>query len=246
MALDVAGLRTPRRGRLPWLADVQRPRRLVAQLLPRRRSRGRQARHQRVRLRRHRRVAPLADHRRRGRRRASCGRSCERAIDWVLQLQTPAGEVIWARERRRHPVVVRAADRLVVDRPLARVRGRPRRAASARTGPTGSCRLVNLSEVIRTHPDAFADKHRWAMDWYYPVLTGVLTGRRRPAAARRPVGTTFVMRRPGRALRLRRAVGDGGRDGRVRPRPPGRGRQRDRRPTCCAGPGPTAAPTAPT
>ena len=25
-------------------------------------------------------------------------------------------------------------------------------------------------------PDAFAPKHRWAMDWYYPVLAGVLGG----------------------------------------------------------------------
>jgi len=25
-------------------------------------------------------------------------------------------------------------------------------------------------------PDAFAPKHRWAMDWYYPVLTGVVGG----------------------------------------------------------------------
>ena len=35
--------------------------------------------------------------------------------------------------------------------------------------------------VIRLHvagdlPDAFAPKHRWAMDWYYPVLTGVVRG----------------------------------------------------------------------
>jgi hypothetical protein len=25
-------------------------------------------------------------------------------------------------------------------------------------------------------PEAFADKSRWAMDWYYPVLAGVLAG----------------------------------------------------------------------
>jgi len=25
-------------------------------------------------------------------------------------------------------------------------------------------------------PDAFAPKHRWAMDWYYPVLAGVVRG----------------------------------------------------------------------
>ena len=30
----------------------------------------------------------------------------------------------------------------------------------------------------RTCRDAFAPKHRWAMDWYYPVLAGVVTGDR--------------------------------------------------------------------
>ncbi|MFY9615858.1 MAG: prenyltransferase [Candidatus Dormiibacterota bacterium] len=30
--------------------------------------------------------------------------------------------------------------------------------------------------AIRHQPGAFVDKHRWAMDWYYPILTGVLRG----------------------------------------------------------------------
>jgi hypothetical protein len=30
--------------------------------------------------------------------------------------------------------------------------------------------------AVRDHPDAFADKGRWAMDWYYPVLAGALYG----------------------------------------------------------------------
>ena len=29
---------------------------------------------------------------------------------------------------------------------------------------------------IRTEPDAFEPKSRWAMDWYYPVLTGAMVG----------------------------------------------------------------------
>jgi hypothetical protein len=33
-----------------------------------------------------------------------------------------------------------------------------------------------LSLAIRTQPDAFEPKTRWAMDWCYPVLTGALTG----------------------------------------------------------------------
>ena len=30
--------------------------------------------------------------------------------------------------------------------------------------------------MIRDVPEAFAPKHRWAMDWYYPVLGGVVLG----------------------------------------------------------------------
>ena len=30
--------------------------------------------------------------------------------------------------------------------------------------------------TVRDEPDAFAPKHRWAMDWYYPVLTGAVLG----------------------------------------------------------------------
>ena len=33
-----------------------------------------------------------------------------------------------------------------------------------------------LADVIAHEPEAFAPKHRWAMDWYYPVLTGVIGG----------------------------------------------------------------------
>jgi hypothetical protein len=33
-----------------------------------------------------------------------------------------------------------------------------------------------LADVIAHEPEAFAPKHRWAMDWYYPVLTGVVGG----------------------------------------------------------------------
>ena len=33
-----------------------------------------------------------------------------------------------------------------------------------------------MTEVIRTDLTAFEPKTRWAMDWYYPVLTGALVG----------------------------------------------------------------------
>ena len=52
---------------------------------------------------------------------------------------------------------------------------------------------MNLADVVRNQPDAFAPKHRWAMDWYYPVLAGVLTGAAAPASGWPSRWDTFVM-----------------------------------------------------
>ncbi len=35
---------------------------------------------------------------------------------------------------------------------------------------------VRLSSLLRAHEEQFEPKKRWAMDWYYPVLSGALTG----------------------------------------------------------------------
>jgi hypothetical protein len=98
-----------------------------------------------------------------------------RAIDWVLQLQTPRGEVIWARQVDSQPWSYALlagsssiAHSLECAVSLADLVGEER--------PDWELSLVNLTDVLRTQPEAFADKSRWAMDWYYPVLTGVLSG----------------------------------------------------------------------
>ena len=41
-----------------------------------------------------------------------------------------------------------------------------------------------MAHAVRTRPDQFEPKTRWAMDWYYPVLTGVLDRRSRQGAPR--------------------------------------------------------------
>src|SRR5204862_2965119 len=43
--------------------------------------------------------------------------------------------------------------------------------------PDWELSAASLARVIVHQPDAFAPKHRWAMDWYYPVLAGALSGR---------------------------------------------------------------------
>jgi hypothetical protein len=99
----------------------------------------------------------------------------QRAIDWVLDLQTRRGEVVWAREVDSMPWTYALltgsssiAHSLSCAVALAELLDEER--------PDWELALVNLTEVLQTRPAAFADKRRWAMDWYYPVLTGVLTG----------------------------------------------------------------------
>ena len=150
----------------------------------------------------------------------------ERAIDWVLELQTPRGEVIWARHVDGTPwsyALLTGSSSifhsLCCAVRLAELVGQER--------PDWELAAVNLAEVIRTQPDAFAPKHRWAMDWYYPVLGGV--AHRAPRRSARLAAQLGHVRDggPRRSLREQRTVGDGGRDGRVRAGPPRRGRRRD-------------------
>jgi hypothetical protein len=46
--------------------------------------------------------------------------------------------------------------------------------------PDWELAVTDLGTALRERPDAFADRSRFSMDWYYPVLGGALTG----AAAR--------------------------------------------------------------
>ena len=155
----------------------------------------------------------------------------ERAIDFVLDLQTPRGEIIWARHADGTPwsfALLTGSSSICHSLrcaiALAEHLGHER--------PDWELSAARLAHVIAHEPDAFAPKHRWAMDWYYPVLTGVVAGDDGPSGWRHAFDT-FVDGRPGRALRERPAVDHGGRDVRVRPGPPRRRRAR-RRPRSCS------------
>ncbi|CAN5248012.1 prenyltransferase [soil metagenome] len=99
----------------------------------------------------------------------------ERAIGFVLDLQTPLGEIIWARHADGTPwsfALLTGSSSIC----------HSLRCAIALAGHLGherpDCELseARLAHVVAHHPDAFSPKHRWAMDWYYPVLTGVVAG----------------------------------------------------------------------
>jgi hypothetical protein len=98
-----------------------------------------------------------------------------RAIDFVIGLQTARGEVRWARDASGEPArfalltgsssihhslrcAFRLADRL----------GDPQ--------PDWELAAGQLGHAIAEHPEAFADRSRWSMDWYYPMLGGGVRG----------------------------------------------------------------------
>ena len=113
--------------------------------------------------------------------------------------------------------------------------------------PDWELAVTDLGTALRSAPEAFADRSRYSMDWYYPVLGGAVTGAGGPRPAGRRLGP--VRRpRPGRPLRRRPAVGDRRRDLRAGPRP--RRRRADRRGDRAgrgdaAPPATTTAPTGP-
>ncbi len=99
----------------------------------------------------------------------------ERAIDFVLELQTPRGEVIWARHADGTPwsfALLTGSSSICHSLrcaiALAELLGHER--------PDWELSAAALAHTIAYEPEAFAPKHRWAMDWYYPVLTGVVDG----------------------------------------------------------------------
>ena len=99
----------------------------------------------------------------------------EPAIDFVLDLQTPRGEILWARHADGTPwsfALLTGSSSICHSLRCAI-------AVAEELGherPDWELSVARLARVIATEPDAFAPKHRWAMDWYYPVLAGVLTG----------------------------------------------------------------------
>ena len=116
----------------------------------------------------------------------------ERAIDFVLDLQTPRGEILWARHADGTPwsfALLTGSSSICHSLrcaiALAELLGHER--------PDWELSAARLTHVIRHVPEAFAPKHRWAMDWYYPVLAGVMLGRRRARAAGRRGTSAFVI-----------------------------------------------------
>ena len=98
-----------------------------------------------------------------------------RAIGFVLGLQTRRGEIVWKRDAGGQ-----AADYALLTGcsstyqslrcavALAEHMGEPQ--------PDWELAASQLGHVVAAHPEAFADKSEFSMDWYYPVLAGPVRG----------------------------------------------------------------------
>ncbi len=100
----------------------------------------------------------------------------DRAIEFVLALQQPGGEILWA----RHPDGTPWSFALLTGSSSIAHSLRCAIAIAQELGqerPAWELSLGQLAHAIRYDRDkAFSPKHRWAMDWYYPVLSGVISG----------------------------------------------------------------------
>lgn len=104
----------------------------------------------------------------------------ERGIEFAIALQAPGGEVHWARDAdgRAWPEALLTGSSCIH---LSLRSGLALAGVLGYTRPAWESALDRLAGAIDDRPHAFADKSRYAMDWYYPVLAGVTGG----AAARR-------------------------------------------------------------
>ncbi|MCU4186929.1 hypothetical protein K6U06_21365 [Acidiferrimicrobium sp. IK] len=121
----------------------------------------------------------------------------ERAVEFVLGLQRPSGEIVWSRDADG------VAGRFALLTANASIHHSLRcavalAAAVGEQRPDWELAAAQVGAAVAHRPSAFLSKDSWAMDWYYPVLGGALTGER---AAERIDGSwnEFVM--PGVGVR---------------------------------------------
>jgi hypothetical protein len=98
-----------------------------------------------------------------------------RGLDLVTRMQLPGGAIGWALRPDGTPDATALLtgnaslfQALRCGIALAALRGEPQ--------PDWELAVADLGEALRTRPEAFADRSRYSMDWYYPMLGGALTG----------------------------------------------------------------------
>jgi hypothetical protein len=119
------------------------------------------------------------------------------AVGFVLGLQAPRGEIRWERGASGEPGgyalltgCSSTCQSLRCAVWLAELVGEPQ--------PDWELAAGQLGHVVACHPEAFADKDRFSMDWYYPVLAGPVRG---PAGRDRLTGRWAEFVVPGLGIR---------------------------------------------
>ena len=99
----------------------------------------------------------------------------QRSLDWVLSMRKRDGTILWARTEHETPwdyALLTGSSSishaLRCGSELAQLINEPR--------PDWTSAGLRLAKLIANKPDAFEPKVRWAMDWYYPVISGALIG----------------------------------------------------------------------
>jgi hypothetical protein len=99
----------------------------------------------------------------------------ERALEFVLSLRRHDGLPLWAIEPEGRPwQYALLTGTSSIQHALRCGAHLGARLGAAR--PAWIEAADTMADAVRDRPDVFEPKTRWAMDWYYPVLTGVLAG----------------------------------------------------------------------
>jgi hypothetical protein len=98
-----------------------------------------------------------------------------RALDWVTSMAGPSGQLWWARSPAGQvdQVALTTASSSAHHGLLAGL------AIAQRLGfgaPHWAVTAAGVEHALSAHPELFADRGRYSMDWYYPVLAGGLDG----------------------------------------------------------------------
>ena len=97
-----------------------------------------------------------------------------RGLDLVVRMQLDGGAISWALRPDGSPddtALLTGNSSLF----QALRCGIALAAVHGETQPDWELAVTELGTALRTRPEAFADRSRFSMDWYYPVLGGALT-----------------------------------------------------------------------
>jgi len=99
----------------------------------------------------------------------------DRAIGWCLRYQRPGGEIAWS----VGPDGVPGSFALLAANSSLQQSVRCASEVAQALGVQRehwSAAAVRVADAVARRPESFAPKQRWAMDWYYPVLSGAVVG----------------------------------------------------------------------